>query len=144
MPYAKEIKKDWYGVKVPGWLRAFDCRGDDFPKAPWGETLYADERALVDLGLKRGRFGTNRAITVTSCLTRLDSRVLSDKELREQVQDMIKAAKTAKQRYLRAARYRKKNGVPDEGMPYYLPIAITLSNFGWSVVSDQLTFLLSR
>jgi len=135
MLYAIEIKdREWYGVKIPKWLRVFDCRGDEILKAPWGHTLWSSEKAEVDLGLRTetDRFGT----TPLRCSTYIDSRTAAETELTRQVTDMVKEAKQIRVQYLDA----KKNPGEDKGhggSGYYMPIAIAMSNFGWNVICDE-------
>lgn len=133
--YSIEItERQWYGVKVPKWLRVFDCRGAELPKTPWGYTLFASEKAEVDLGLRSetDSFGA----TPISCSTYIDSRLAAEAELIRQVTDMVQRARQLRLQYLAA----KKNPGEDKGhggSAYYLPVAVTLSNFGWSVLCDR-------
>jgi hypothetical protein len=129
-------EREWYGVKIPSWLRVFDCRGEDLVIAPWGSVLWSSKRAEVDLGLRteKDRFGT----TPLSCSTHIDSRTASESELTRQVADMVKEATKLRDQYLEA----KKNPGKDKwfgGSGYYLPVAIAMSNFGWNVICDKRT-----
>jgi hypothetical protein len=133
--YAIEItEREWYGVKIPKWLRVFDCRGDDIVKAPWGRALWSCEKAEVDLGLlsKDNDFTSNPL----SCSTHIDSRTAPESELTRQVTDMVKEARRLRVQYLDA----KKDPGEDKGhggSGYYLPVAIALSNFGWNIICDR-------
>lgn len=136
MPFSKEIVKVWYGVEIPEWLRAFDCRQDesnDLPKSSWGITLYSSEKAEVDLGLFSER--ENHSTIPQSCRTYIDSRSAHNEELTRQVKDMIRTAETMKLEYDKA-KASKKNS-PHGGSTCYMPVAITMSNFGWSVIADK-------
>jgi hypothetical protein len=90
--YAIEItKREWHGVKIPKWLRAFDCRGDELPKSPWGTTLYSCEKAEVDLGLRTAKEGF--ATSPLSCSTHIDARECDESELTRQIADMVREAR---------------------------------------------------
>jgi hypothetical protein len=138
MTFAKEIVGQWFGVAIPSWLRAFDCRGsgkDLMPRAPWGETLFGGEKASVDLGLRDGTWDGRHDTIPTSCSTYLDARTASESELARQVADMVKEATRLKTEYDTAKEAAKGVG----GSCLYLPIAIEMSNYGWSVISDKRT-----
>ena len=132
--FSKEVKGSWwYGVELPAWLRAFDCRATDAeiaPKSPWGTSLWGSERAEVDLGLRSD--GVYNATTPMSCSTYTDARRANDADLSKQVADMVKAATELYTEY-QAAEHKPGNG----GSCLYCPVAIVMSNYGWSVVSDQ-------
>jgi len=138
--YSKEITGgSWYGVSIPEWLRVFDCRSSDddiAPKAPWGEHLWSSERAEVDVGLKRG-YGDNDATCVVSCSTYVDARKADEKELARQVSDMVREATRLREEYLKGKEKPAKKG--DGGSCLYMPVCITLANYGWSVISDRST-----
>lgn len=142
--YAKEItEKTWFGVEIPEWLRAFDCRANDdeiAPKSPWGTCLWSSERAAVDLGLrtKEECFDTRPL----SCSTYTDARTASENELRRQVADMVKEATRLRDEYEHAKQHRA--GKDEGGSCLYQPVAICLSNFGWSVLSDTRTQVVRR
>ena len=143
MTYAKEIRGTWFGVAIPVWLRAFDCRAPDeeiAPKAPWGATLWSSERAEVDLGLRteHDRFGT----APFSCSTYTDTRKADEQELARQVRDMIKRAAEMRAEYHAADANRARKG--EGGSCLYQPVAVTLSNFGWSVICDERTMIVRR
>lgn len=137
MSYAIEMVGTWYGVRIPRWLRAFDVRGDVFakPVAPWGATLWSSECAEVDLGLRteNDRFGT----TPLSCSTYTDARHADDAELARQVKDMVKEARRFRLEYLRAKRLITEHG--QGGSCLYMPVAVSMANFGWSIISDTRT-----
>jgi hypothetical protein len=131
--YAIEItEREWYGVKIPTWLRVFDCRGDELPKA-WKRTLWSSDRAEVDLGLltEKDRFAT----TPLSCSTYIDSRTCAEAELTRQVTDMVKEATFLLEQYLDAKENPGENR-EHGGSGFYQPVAIALSNFGWNVICD--------
>jgi len=141
-PYATEVVGMWYGVEIPGWLRAFDCRaalGEECNAVgPDGTTLYGSERAAWDCGLRvidgscrSERFDTSP----TSCQTYIDARTAPVEELRKQVSDMVREATKLRDEYLRMA----SKPATDGGGCYYMPVLIEMSNFGWSVVSDRRT-----
>ena len=136
--YAKEVTGEWYGVSIPAWLRAFDCRasGDDIaPTSPWGTTLWSSERAEVDLGL---RTQTNWfSTTPLSCSTYIDARTCSDVECAKQVTDMVKEATKFRAEYEDAKAHEAPKG--QGGGVYYQPVAIVMSNFGWSILADNRT-----
>lgn len=141
--YAKEIKGEWHGVKIPSWIRLFDCRTEEdakTPKAPWGEYLYGSERAAADLGL-RGVLESGERFhydTVpTSCQTYIDSRTCKPEELVRQFSDAVKRAGELRKEYLQTKKNQKEK--PDGGSCLYLPVAIAISNFGWSIISDRRT-----
>jgi hypothetical protein len=137
--YANEVTGGmWYGVTLPSWLRAFDCRADmsDFaPESSWGAPLFGSQRAEVDMGLrtKDDRF----ACTPISCQTYIDARKADMQELCRQVTDMVNSATGLRADYesAKAAAKEPSNG----GSCYYMPVAICLSNFGWSIMCDNRT-----
>lgn len=135
--YSVEYIGEWAGVEIPEWLRAFDCRAsEEFEgrKAPWGESLWGSERAAVDCGLKRG-YGSNDATYPVSCSTYVDARKCNESEIAKQLRDGIKEATK-----LRAEYEAAKKAAPDPkggGSCLYPPVAFALSNFGWSIISDQ-------
>ncbi len=128
--YAKEIVGTWCGVEIPPWLRAFDCRTDDPPTAPWGEILFSAETAEVDLGLKTGR-GSGDA---TMMLSTSGRSYIDVTDLAETVHKMITEAK----RFLREYEHALCHPPKDEGgSGHYKPVAIEISNHGWSVIGDR-------
>lgn len=142
MSYAIERKGEWAGVVLPEWLRFFDCRCGDkgMPegqhagvRAPWGGTLYGSERAAADMGL-RGE-GIWEDTTPISCSTYIDARTAGDKEIAKQLQDAIKAADKMRQEFLDAVKHPRQ---PNQGGSCcYLPSAITIANYGWSILADR-------
>ena len=133
--YAIEImEREWHGVKIPEWLRVFDCRGEELPKVPWGQTLFASEKASVDLGLLSET--DSFSACPLSCSTYTDSRIAAEAELTRQVTDMVNRAEMFKEQYLEA-KETPGNDKGFGGSAYYLPVAVALSNFGWSVISDR-------
>lgn len=143
MSFAKEISGEWYGVAIPSWLRAFDCRSEDVfadPRSPWGTVLYSDEKAQVDLGLRTETY--RYATTPLSCSTYIDARRADDAELARQVRDMAQAATKLHKEWEKAASLLAARG--EGGSCVYCPVAICMSNFGWSVLSDERTCRVRR
>lgn len=140
--YAKEVKGEWFGVKIPEWLRAFDCRSLDeegIPRTPWGTTLYSSERAAYDLGLRgQGRWDDT---TLVSCQTYIDSRTAPEEELRSQITRMVRDAEKYRREYEEGQKY-PSNG--QGGTCLYMPLAICLSNYGWSIIADRRTQIVRR
>lgn len=130
--YAKEVEltgsRCWYGVGVPAWLRAFDCRGE-----PLAGPYMGSEKAEVALGLRVGdeRHGT----TPLSCQTYIDARTAGVEELRRQVTDMVREAERFKAEYDQAPTVDQGHG----GSCLHLPVALCMSNFGWSILCDRRT-----
>lgn len=145
MKFATEITSgEWYGVALPEWLRFFDCRtcdGDSIPRAPWGESIYAGDRAKLDLGLKRGYYEEDDSTTLVSCSTYIDSRRACMGELGRQVSDMIEAAEKFRRDYEKSQSKIAKAGdcYANGGSCFYLPVAAEISNFGWSIIADKRT-----
>jgi hypothetical protein len=133
MTFAKEIKGSWFGVTIPDYLRAFDCRGDETPVTSWGHTLFGSDKAGVDLGLRK----ENESFSTTpiSCSTYVDARTANDAELARQVKNMLGAVDALKLRYEDAVAHPAPKG--QGGGAEYLPVAIEMSNFGWSVIADK-------
>lgn len=129
MGYANEIKGPWFGVEIPAYLRCFDCRGTELV----GPYL-SSERAEADLGLYVGdeRYGT----TPVSCHTYLDARTASDELLAKQVQDMVRESERLNQEYESCVE-TKDTG--KGGSCFYRPLALCMSNYGWSVLCDRRT-----
>jgi hypothetical protein len=138
-PYSTEVKGEWYGVTIPPWLRAFDCRceaGKEFSYiSPWGATLMGSERAEVDVGLRGASYDDCHGTSPTSCQTYIDARTASEDELRKQVSDMVREATKLRDEYLHQATLPETPG--QGGSCYYMPVLVALSNFGWSIVSDR-------
>lgn len=126
--YAIEVKGEWFGVVLPPWLRAFDCRGEALA-GPY----MASEKAEADLGLRT--VNDRHGVTPMSCQTYIDARTATEEELRRQVTDMIKEATRIKKEYDAAPTEDAGLG----GSCLYLPIAICMSNYGWSVLCDRRT-----
>lgn len=128
---AIEVKGSWFGVEIPSWLRAFDCRGEALATPYKGS-----EKAEVDLGLRslKGESYWAHGTTPLSCQTYIDARTADEVELRRQVTDMVKEATKFKKEY------DAVGNVADKGLGgscFYLPIAICMSNFGWSILCDR-------
>ena len=145
--FAVEIKEaSWYGVDLPRWIRVFDCRcakGTEFSaKAPWGATLMGSERAEVDMGLRGETWDERHATTPMSCSTYIDARTCDESELRKQVSDMVREAARMRDTYLKAKENPAKEG--EGGGCNYMPVGIALSNFGWSIIADTRTCVVSR
>lgn len=141
--YSKEVTAEWYDVSIPPWLRAFDCRASDqdvMPKTPWGATLFSDEKAAVDLGLRAIDAEGKRFYhdtTPLSCRTYTDARTADHHELARQVTDMVTEARKMYTEYQRVANLPYQPGTG--GSVLYLPVAICLSNFGWGILCDTRT-----
>jgi len=138
MTYAKEIKGEWYGVAIPSWLRAFDCREDDAAPAPrtsWGARLWSTDRATVDMGLRGEGFSYDTR--PLSCSTYIDARRADKEELARQVRRMIEAAEKLRAERIEAESRPAKPG--KGGSVLYHPVAIAMANYGWAVISDQRT-----
>ena len=143
IPHCVEHKGQFLGVKLPKWLRAFDCRCPEsgaFYKAPHGETLYGCERAQFALGLKQGWSGD--ATTPVSCQAYRDFRDTNPEELARVAVDMIREAKRLRREYQAALR----NPAPanEGGSGHYAPVAISLANYGWSVIADRRAYAVQR
>ena len=139
MTYAKEITGGiWYGVEIPEWLRAFDCReADDAETArtPQGRTLWSSERASADLGLRGDGFYFDTC--PVACSTYIDARKADDEELARQVRGMVDAAMKVRNERIEAEKHVA--GPKEGGSVLYHPVAIALCNFGWSVICDERT-----
>jgi hypothetical protein len=125
-----EITGEWFGIPVPSWLRAFDCRSSDeqtFKSKYWGS-----ERAQIDLGLGVG--WECHATTPLSCSTYYDARGAAIDDLRHQVEDMVREADKFYAEW-ETATDNPGNG----GSCLYRPVGIALCNYGWSVISDKRT-----
>ena len=133
--YSIEHVGEWAGVVLPSWIRFFDCRCEDKDagtKTPWGGYLWGSERAAVDLGL-RGK-GYWEDTTPLSCSTYIDARKAGDKEVARQLTQAIQDA----QKFLKEweeATHTEGQG----GSCLYCPVGITISNYGWSIISDRRT-----
>jgi len=137
MGYAIEVIGTWYGIEIPSWLRAFDCRANDAATSPWGTSLWSSERAEVDMGL---RTATSRnATTPVSCSTYTDARRADDAELARQVTRMVEEATRIRAEYLAAKDRPAQPG--SGGSCLYLPVAVCMANYGWSVVCDERTMI---
>lgn len=133
MKYAIEIMdKEWYGVKIPSWLRVFDCRGTDTPTSPEGYTMFGSEKACYDLGLRNESYYYDS--TPWHCSTYTDSRTASEDELKNQVTDMVTAAKSSMKEYRDALKKPAEEG--QGGSCYYLVVGVAISNYGWAVIAD--------
>jgi len=141
--YSKEIKGSWFGVTIPEWLRAFDCRSseDDIaPRTPWGSYLWSSERAAVDLGLRAE--GVYNDTTPVGCSTYIDARTAPEEELRRQVENMVAEATRLREEYLEGKKFPDTEG--QGGSCLYMPVAVCLSNFGWSVLADRTQGIVRR
>lgn len=139
--FSLEIKGEWFGIAIPEWLRAFDCRSSDkesFPKTSWGRSLVATERAQVDLGLQTEH--CNNAATLVGCHTYTDARRANEAELRRQITNMIEEAEKCRLAYIKA----QNNPSNDGGGCYYMPVGIALCNYGWTVIGDEKTCVVSK
>jgi hypothetical protein len=138
--YATEVKDMWYGIALPAWLRAFDCRseaGKEFAsRTPQGRCLTGLERAEVDLGLCGEGYERYSTVPV-SCATYIDSCTATQAELSRQVEDMVRQATKLYQEYQHQRTLPSVQG--QGGSCLYLPVAVCMSNFGWCVVSDLRT-----
>lgn len=153
MGYAKEITGEWYGVKIPAWLRVFDVRCSeedlfaDSSRAPWTiETkegpkrplLWSGERAEVDCGL---RTATERhATTPVSGSHYRDLRTADEAYCAETVRKMIAEAERLRAVY-EAAKAAAKPNKNHGGSCYYMPVFVSLANYGWGVTCDERTMV---
>ena len=103
------------------------------PRTPWGASLYGSEKAEVDLQLRGSNF--NYATTPIHTRTYIDSRTCSDTELTRQIKDMMQHATTLYEEW-KATPYLSKG---EGGSCLYRPTALTLSNWGWAILSDTRT-----
>jgi hypothetical protein len=143
MQYAKEVVGEWFGIKLPDGIRAFDCRSENVfedPPSPWGTTLYSSEKAEVDLGLRTQTEWNGT--TPLSCNTYIDARKCSDDELRKQVLDMVEQATKFQDEYIEAAKHMASAG--QGGSCLYQVVGVALSNFGWSILCDKRTCIVRR
>ena len=127
--YARETVHSFAGVKIPPWLRFFDCRMSDDKEefyTPWCERLFSSEPAEVLLGLKHG-FSSYATMPSGMYAAHIDNRKLSEAELAETVREMIHAAKEVLKLY----------NTTSEQTVYFMPVAVALSNFGWCVIADK-------
>lgn len=134
--YSKELTGEAFGVKIPSWLRVFDCRGEAMAdKLPNGIVLFGSEKAAYDLGLRTvGPYEHNDA-TPLSCNTYIDARDCPESELKRQLESGIKEATRFLTSYQDALANPAKEG--EGGGCYELPVAIALCNFGWSIITDR-------
>ena len=138
MTYSKEITdREWYGVKIPRWLRVFDCRGDGTVKA-W-RTLWASEAAEVDLGLRTET--ESHATTPVSGSGYADMREY-EPDAKLAVARMVQEAKKLRLAYTEALGKPPTEG--DGGSCHYPPVAVALCNFGWSVIADRRVCVVRR
>jgi hypothetical protein len=128
-----EHTKELYGVKIPPWLRAFDCRA----YAYFGCGLYGSERAEADLGLRSEK--ENHSTTPESCNPHIDNREAMPEELKRQVTDMVASATKMRDKFLKMA---KRGSNLKGGTAIYLPVAVALSNFGWSIIADKRIYVI--
>lgn len=140
--YSSEIASGitWYDTVIPEWLRAFDCRsmvGYLGTVASYGFILYGSEKAMVDMGLKGMDF--DYCTTPESCDPHIDNREATHDELARQVADMVATATRIKLKYEEVA---KRGNNPNGGTAIYLPVAIALSNFGWTIIADKRTYVI--
>ena len=147
MKYATEITTgEWYGVAIPAWLRAFDCRQDETTTNPdWhGRMLWSSERAAVDCGLiEWDDAGTvDYSTTPESTRTYVDARTAPDEELASQVRNLVDSAQRMRAHYAEASERRARPG--EGGSVVYTPLAICISNFGYSVLCDRRTGITRR
>ena len=141
MKYSIEHTREWCGVLIPEWIRVFDCRASHeeifgpSSLAPWGVRLWGSERAEVDMGLRGPDW--SHATHPLSCQTYIDARTAGEKELTRQLRNAVVDAERLRKEYLEA---KEVPSVPEKGGScLYLPVAITISNFGWGIVSDERT-----
>lgn len=122
MAYSTEIKKEWYGVKLPKACRAFDCRGESV-KDKRGYFLYSHEKAQADTGM------------VFQCpVSAQGYRDTRDSE--ETAQQCVKRAIEEFKKYRRLFLKAKRLASNEVGSGYFAPIGICLSNFGWTLLCD--------
>lgn len=139
MPYAIEIKNSWLGIVLPPGIRAFDCRrdgGKEFHRTQWGTSICGSEAAAHDLSLRDERFKEQDA-TLLSCQTYTDARTCNELELKRQITDMLQEVAYLEQTYERAKKNPAEPG--NGGGCVYKPLAICMSNFGWSILADKRT-----
>jgi hypothetical protein len=133
MLYAQEIKEaTWHGIVLPAGLRAFDCRGDNVIRSPWGTVLFASEKAECDLGLRKQNEWY--ATTPVSCHTYIDSRRAADSQLRQLVKAMVSESGKLWDKWEAAAASRPTS---HGGEAVYRPLALCLENFGWCILADK-------
>jgi hypothetical protein len=134
MTYSVElIDRKVFGVRIPEWLRVFDCRGE-IMRTESNRALYSSDKATWDLGLDSDT-ECNSSCPI-SCSTHIDSRSCDESELARQMADMVSHAKKAMTSYVEAVNMPgddKGHG----GTGHDKPIAIALSNYGWSVICDR-------
>ena len=136
MPFSIEITGTFAGVKIPAWLRVFDCRASDADagaRSPWGTSLYGSERAAVDMGLRAP--GEYNDTTPISCSTYIDARTADEAEIARQLRDGLKEAAKLLAEF-EAAKASSKGKPANGGSCLYRPVAFCLSNYGWCVLSD--------
>lgn len=132
--YSIEITtREWYGVKIPKWLRVFDCRGDDIPRRPNGVAIYSSEKAAYDTGLRTDTEWNDG--TPVSMQTHWDSRTAPSEELTRQVTAMVAEAKSLKREYDKALKTPPPPG--ESGSLFFKVVCVALSNYGWCVLVDQ-------
>ena len=135
MSFSKEIVGEWFGVAIPPWIRAFDCRSETFSvKADWGDYLFGSEKAAADLGLLSENH--NYYITPIRLHPNVDLREAYEEELHSEISAMVREAFNYRQEFLSALESSNLGG----SAYYYLPVAICMSNFGWSLVCDVRVF----
>lgn len=142
MNYSIEHIDNWFGVELPDWIRFFDCRTCEslncrqeesqlYQKTPEGNTLWSSERAAYDLGIYP------HVASMLSCDPGYDLRK-SEKEVIRALKGAIEKVVEFKKEYKEAF---EKGMSDDGGSVIYDPMAICISNFGWSIIADRRSFM---
>lgn len=121
---------------IDGWP-VFDCRTgkDEFAgqvMAPWGETLYGCERAAYSIGLRVG-YGKHDTtpLSISGCP---DLRTWPV-QFERVAMDLVKHAARLLRDYEEALAAPAPEG--EGGSVFYRPVAISVANFGGSLIADR-------
>jgi hypothetical protein len=128
-PFVTE-HRTFAGVRIPSWLRFFDCRIPEehlLERTPDGRLLCLTDRDVEILGIK------GYDSMPLSCSGCPDFRKASDEELSRRVNDAIKHAKDYRKRF-NAGHPDKREG--DYSLEYQV-VAITLCNYGYHLTADN-------
>lgn len=130
---------EFWGVTFPDWLPFFDCRcpEDVIEKDPSGQvTVYSCEKAEYALGLRSYAERKYHATTIVSVQAYLDARNETDYVRGEYIRilrDLIVRGEQQLKLYNSIDPTVPTNG----GGCIYRPVAVTLANFGASLLADE-------
>lgn len=134
------IGGEFAGVKLPKRVPFFDCRSpqgnEGTVRSPYGDIMWADERAAYALGLRPSR-QENYATTPISTRIPADMRTCTPAVLADAIRSLRKTLADQLKGYHRAKRRPARPG--KGGVVFYRPVAVTLGNFGTAVLADTRT-----